>query len=462
MSKPTIASPIQLLAAGVLILAGLVLAQQETDQVAVMRIKGAIGPATTDYLVRGMADAEAAGDQAVVILIDTPGGLDAATRDINQAILASKIPVITYVSPEGARAASAGTYIMYASHVAAMAPATNLGAATPVQIIGGGQPDKPAEKDRDKAEGEDGDGEGESEPAPSATDAMSRKAINDSVAYIRGLAEKRGRNADWAEEAVREAASLSASKALEQGVIDLVADSLDDLLDQLDGREIDLGDRTVTLNTADAPIRMLEPDWRNQLLAKITDPTVAYLLFIIGLYGLLLEGYNPGVLVPGIVGGIALILALYAFQVLPINYAGVALILLGLALIVAEAFAPSFGILGIGGIVALVIGSIILIDTDLPGFAVSRSLIAGIAAVSGLAFLGITLAAVKARQRPVVSGAETVFGMTGEVLDGDGRIHVAGEDWLTSSDDPLAPGDRVEVTGRDGLVLKVRKVIKGD
>ncbi len=446
------------LAAGLLILGGLLVAQ-ESSQVSVMRIKGAIGPATTDYLVRGLADAEAAGDQAVVILIDTPGGLDAATRDINQAILGARIPVITYVSPEGARAASAGTYILYASHVAAMAPATNLGAATPVQIIGGGQPEKPAPEQEGGEEGDGGEeGKETSKPSPSPGEAMSKKAINDSVAYIRGLAEKRGRNADWAEEAVREAASLSASKALEANVIDLIADSLDDLLVQLDGREVEVGSRTVTLNTADAPVRMLEPDWRNQLLAKITDPTVAYLLFIIGLYGLLLEGYNPGVLVPGIVGGIALILALYAFQVLPINYAGVALILLGLGLIVAEAFAPSFGILGIGGIVALVIGSIILIDADLPGFGVSRSLIAGIAAVSGLAFLGITMAAVKARRRPLVSGMQTVFGMTGEVMDAHGRIHIAGEDWLTSSDEPLAPGDKVEVTGAEGLVLKVRKI----
>ncbi|MDJ0654998.1 MAG: nodulation protein NfeD [Xanthomonadales bacterium] len=437
---------------------------QVQRSVAVLEVKGAIGPATTDYLVRGMERAAADGAEAVIILMDTPGGLDAATRDINQAILASPVPVVTYVSPEGARAASAGTYILYASHVAAMAPATNLGAATPVNIMGGQQPGgKPRTKPAD-SETEDGE-DTESTPEPAAAEpdnATSRKAINDSVAYIRGLAEKRGRNADWAEKAVREAASLSASAALEIGVIDLMADSLTDLLQALDGREVEVRGETITLATADAAINRIEPDWRNRLLSKITDPTVAYLLFIVGLYGLLLEGYNPGVLVPGIVGAISLIMALYAFQVLPINYAGVALIVLGLVLMVAEAFAPSFGALGIGGIIALVIGSLIMVDTDLPGFGVSRSLIGGIAVTSGLAFLAVTIALVKARSRPLAIGKDTIIGAVTTVMDPSGRVHVEGEDWTTDIGSTLAEGQPVRVVGIEGVTLNIEKIEQGD
>ena len=423
----------------------------KADSVAVLTIKGAIGPATTDYLRRGIERATAAGDHALILKIDTPGGLDAATRDINKAILASSIPIIAYVSPQGARAASAGTYILYASHVAAMAPATNLGAATPVQLIGAGpgsKKDPPEEDEQD---------DNAQQPAGSQ-DAMSKKVINDAVAYIRGLAERRGRNADWAESAVREAKSISASVALEKNVIDLIAKSLPDLLSQLEGLEIEMAQGTVTLHTADATLNVIEPDWRNRLLAHITDPTVAYLLFIIGLYGLLLEGYNPGSFLPGITGAICLMLALYAFQVLPINYIGVGLILLGLALMAAEAFAPSFGVLGIGGIVSLVIGSIILIDSDIPGLLVSRSLIAGIAVLSGLAFLGMTAMLMRIRGQPLSSGNSLLIGARGEVIDDLGRIHIRGEHWLTRSDEALNPGDKVEVMSLDGLTLNVRKM----
>jgi membrane-bound serine protease (ClpP class) len=429
------------------------------DSVALLTINGAIGPATTDYLVRGIDQAIDNGDQAVILQIDTPGGLDAATRDINKAILASAIPVITYVSPEGARAASAGTYILYASHVAVMAPATNLGAATPVQIIGGNQKsDDPKSEEGDNQGEENGDRE-----APSETGTMSRKMINDATAYIRGLAERRGRNAEWAERAVREAESISASVALEIKVIDLLAESLTDLLQQLDGREVEMAQGTVTLSTADARLNVIEPDWRNRLLARITDPTVAYLLFIIGLYGLMLEGYHPGALVPGITGAISLMLALYAFQVLPINYIGVGLILLGLALMAAEAFAPSFGTLGIGGIVALVIGSIILIDSDVPGLLVSRSLIAAIATLSGILFLGLMWMLLRTRHQPPSSGTGPLIGASGEVIDQLGRIHLRGEDWMTRSDEPLSPGDQVEVLSIDGLTLYVRKLeLKGE
>jgi len=460
-----------LFAAAGIVLAGLASDRlgAEGTRVAVLDVKGAIGPATTDYLVRGIEDAAEAGDEAVVIRIDTPGGLDAATRDINQAILAAPLPVITWVHPEGARAASAGTYILYASHVAAMTSATNLGAATPVQIMGGpggGSGDESPKRDPGnddaQSEADSGANGNAADDGPAPADAMSRKAINDSVAYIRGLAEKRGRNADWAEAAVRRAESFTASAALEQNVVDLIAETLDDLLEQLDGREIELRDATVTLTTAGAATRTIEPDWRNRILARITDPTVAYLLFLIGLYGLLLEGYNPGVLVPGVIGAICLVLALYAFQVLPINYAGVLLILLGIALMVAEAFAPSFGVLGIGGIVALVFGSVILIDPAMPGVVVSRGVIGGIAGLSAIAFLGLSVFLVRSRRRPLASGEALIVGQLTEVIDAAGRVHLQGEDWQTRSPDDLRTGDRVEVVGIDGLHLEVRKLTKQD
>src|SRR5690606_22207264 len=301
-----------------------------------------------------------------IVQLDTPGGLDTAMRDMIKATLASPVPVVIYVAPSGARAASAGTYLLYASHVAAMAPATNLGAATPVQI---GSPPPPSSKPEQKEEKDD------KEEPPVAGTAAERKAINDSIAYIRGLAELRGRNAEWAESAVRTAASLSASAALEQNVIDIVAEDLDDLLRQLDGRRVRVSTGEVQLATRSLEVERIEIDWRTQLLSVITNPNVAYLLMLIGVYGLLLEGYNPGAILPGVVGGICLLLALYAFQVLSVNYAGLALMVLGIALIIAEAFSPSFGALGLGGIIAFVIGSIILMDTEVPGFQIARSLI---------------------------------------------------------------------------------------
>ncbi len=433
------------------------LASHATAPVATLTIDGAIGPATTDYLVRGIDQAHGDGAQAVVIQLDTPGGLDAATREINQAILAAPIPVVTYVTPEGARAASAGTYILYASHIAAMAPATNLGAATPVNLMGGASPPD-ADERTGPAEGESDEDDQEPTSAPSAGSAMERKTINDSVAYIRGLAEKRGRNADWAEAAVREAVSLSANEALAQNVIDLVAASLTDLLQQLNGRVIALSNgQTVTLATTDVETIPIEPDWRNRLLAQITDPTIAYLLFMIGLYGLLLEGYNPGALVPGVIGAISLVLALYAFQVLPINYAGLALIVLGIMLIVAEAFAPSFGALGIGGIAALVIGSVILIDTDVPGLRVSLWLIASLAVAAGVGLLWMIGKIGRLRRTAPITGSAAMLGTEVEVLDADGRVLLAGEVWKSQSEQPLQVGDKVTVTGIDGLIVKVEK-----
>ncbi|MDF0734192.1 nodulation protein NfeD [Pseudomonas entomophila] len=403
-------------------------------------IDDAIGPASADYLVRGLEQANAQGAQLVVIRMDTPGGLDSAMRQIVKAILASPVPVATYVAPGGARAASAGTYILYASHVAAMAPGTNLGAATPVQI-----------------------GAGDKEPgkADPQQDTLARKQVNDAAAYIRGLAQLRGRNADWAEKAVREAVSLSASEALRLKVIDQLANDLPDLLRQLDGKTLSAADQPRVLKTAGATVVEHLPDWRTRLLAVITNPSVALILIMIGVYGLLFEFMNPGSGVGGVIGGICLLLALYALQLLPVSYAGVALILLGLAFMVAEAFLPSFGVVGFGGIVAFVVGAVILMDTDAPGFGIPLALIVGLASVSALLLGGVLGMAIKARQRALVSGDAGLVGSLATVtqVTADnpfcGSVQAQGEQWQVRCATPLQPGQHVRVTARDGVVLEV-------
>ncbi len=444
-----------------------------------LTVDGAIGPATTDYLTRGIQTAEERGVDLLIIRMDTPGGLTEATRDIVKAIRSSQVPVATWVAPGGARAASAGTYILYASHVAAMAPSTNVGAATPVSIGGGAPqaPDEP-EKNPDQEGGGGGeeaeDGTGSTEPdgeAPESDDAAEsekpssaseRKAINDAAAWIRGLAQETGRNAEWAERAVREGVSLTSEEAVEQNVADLIAADLTALLESADGREVDVLGDPVTLATAGAAVETIEPDWRSELLAIITNPTVAYLLMMIGIYGLLLEGYNPGALVPGTVGAICLLLALYAFQVLPVNYAGLLLILLGIILIVSEALVPSFGALGFGGIVAMVVGSIILMDTDVPGFEIAMEVIGSVATLSGVIMFAIAYMAVKAWRSPVVSGAEEIESATAEVISTvdatDGWVYMLGERWQARSDRPIPPGTPVRVTGRQGLIVRVEPI----
>lgn len=439
----------------------------------VLTVDDAIGPATRDYIVRGIEQAEDEGAGLVVLRLNTPGGLDASMRDIIRKVLASEVPVVTWVAPPGSRAASAGTYMLYASHVAAMAPATNLGAATPVQIGGGGgQEDEqtsPIERAREalqdesdeETSDESGDAEApQSDQAPSG-DASSRKVINDAVAYIRGLAERHGRNADWAERAVREAVSLGATEALEQNVIDVVAESLPALLEAIDGREVRMDDGPRTLATAELETVEIEADWRTELLAIITNPTLAYILLMVGVYGLILEGYNPGALVPGVIGGICLLLALYAFQILPVNYAGLALMALGLALIAVEIFVPSFGILGIGGIVAVVFGSVILFDSGVPGLEMNTGLVAGMGLGSALIFGAIVWLAARSIRKPRLGGREALVGQEAEAVsdfsDGEGRVHLQGEDWRATSGRPVSRGDKVRIVDMEdqGFVLDV-------
>jgi membrane-bound serine protease (ClpP class) len=421
--------------------------------VRVLTVQGAISPASADYLLRGLDSAIKDKAQLVVIEMDTPGGLDTSMRDIIKAILASPVPVATYVSPKGARAASAGTYLLYASHIAAMAPATNLGAATPVELapVGGDKPSTPDKPDTEKP--------ADAKPAENLPgDPKMRKAVHDAAAYIRSLAELRGRNVEWAERAVREAVSLSASEALKLNVIDLIATDLDDLLKQVNGRRIKMDGQTITLDTSNATIERVLPDWRSRLLAVIGDPSIAYILMLLGIYGLIYEFANPGMMFPGVVGGICLLLGLFALQVMPISYVGLALMILGIILMIGEAFVPSFGALGVGGVIAFIIGSVMLIDTDVPGYGIPWALIVPVGVASGLFSFFVVGMALKARARPVVTGSEEMIGAQGEILEDmerEGWARVHSEQWRVRSKVPLKRGSQVRVRARHDLILNV-------
>jgi len=412
----------------------------------VLTIEGAIDPASADYVVRGIAAAKPEDTAVIVLKMDTPGGLDTSMRAIIRAILASPVPVVAYVAPSGARAASAGTYIAYASPIAAMAPGTNLGAATPIAI--GGMPGMPG-----------GGGNGAAKPAPNeASSTEGRKILNDAMAYIRSLAELNGRNAEWAVEAVRGAASLSASEALKLHVIDLIADDVPDLLRAVDGRVVKVSGRPEELATAGLSVVEIRPDWRTRFLAIVTDPSVAYLLMLLGAYGLIFELLSPGAVLPGTIGAISLILALFGLDLLPVDVAGVGLVLLGIGMMVAEAVIGAFGVIGMGGIVAFGIGSVLMFRGGGPGFGVPLAVVMGATTATAAFFLLALAMLLRARRRPVVSGGEALIGAAAQVIAWEGTkgtVRVAGEVWQARGAADLAVGDPVRVEGRENLVLEV-------
>ncbi|GAB4391471.1 MAG: nodulation protein NfeD [Gammaproteobacteria bacterium] len=463
-----------------------------------LKVDSAISPAVADYIVRGIEQAKQQQAQLIIIQLDTPGGLDKSMRSIVKAYLASTVPIVTFVAPSGARAASAGTFMLYASHIAAMAPGTNLGAASPVQVGGGGGLPKPSntphedetnpkqttpkqydslpskvtspnaqavDKQQNKSPNSADNNvmqepsSASKKPVNSNEQAMRAKVTNDASAYIRSLAELHGRNVKWAEAAVREASTLTAEAAFKQNVIDIVANDVSDLLTKLNGRIVKLKDKTVQLDTKNINIVLQEPDWRNKFLTVITDPSVAYILLLVGIYGLFFEFANPGFVIPGVAGAISLLLAMYALQLLPISFAGLGLILLGMIFMVAEAFIPSFGALGIGGVIAFVVGSVLLFDSDLPGFQIAWPIIAGAAIVNAAFFLLIVTVAIKSFSRKTVIGIEvTLVGAKGKALEtftSIGQIRVHGEIWKAQTNQPIQKNQEVIIVGAHGLKLIV-------
>lgn len=436
----------------------------QADEVWVIEVNGGIGPATSDYLTREIEQAYDEQAKFVILKMNTPGGLDSSMRDIIRSITTSPIPIATWVGPAGSRAASAGTYILLASHIASMAPGTNLGAATPVSLGGGKAPSDPLSPQDDSNqedkvnESEQGDINQENSEQVKATTAMEKKVINDAAAYIVSLAKLHNRNEEWAEKAVREAASLDSENALALNVIDFMASDLPQLIEMTNGRNVTINGVSQEIQLNDVAFVEREQDWRFSLLSVITNPNVAYILMLIGIYGLLLEFYNPGVGLPGVLGGICLLLAMCSLQMLPVSYAGLALILLGIALMIAEAFSPSFGIFGLGGVAAFSLGSIMLMDTEVPGYQIALPLIIGISLFS-VAFIVMTISMlVRVRNKPVTTGMEAVVGETGKVVSGfpgSGRVLVEGEVWQAKCVSELQVGQNIRVTKLDGLLLDV-------
>jgi membrane-bound serine protease (ClpP class) len=433
----------------VILLALIVTPAGAAERAVVLDIDGVIGPAIADYVVREIDAAAPSQDGLIVLRMNTPGGLDTSMREIDTAILASPVPVATFVAPSGARAASAGTYIAYASAIAAMAPGTNIGAATPIQL--GGNPLAPGSGPDQKSQTPGKAGE----PA----DTETRKVINDAVAYIRSLAAVNGRNADWAENAVRSAVSLPAAEAQKQHVVDVVATDIPDLLRQIDGRTVTVAGKPQRLATVGLRVVDVPPDWRIRLLALVTNPNVAFILMLIGVYGLILEFFNPGAVAPGLIGAISLVVALYALALLPINYAGAALVLIGIGLMIAEAHIGALGAIGVGGVAAFVIGALMMFPSNVPGLALSGVVVTGAALGSAVLFLLALAALLRSRRRPVVTGGEALIGASGETVSWqghEGRVRVQGEIWRARADAPLPDGARIKVVSRDGLVLVVR------
>lgn len=433
-------------------------ATTEGRPVVVADLKGVIGPATAHFVEKSIRTANDRQAELLVLRINTPGGLVTSMRDMIEDIITAPLPVVGYVAPPGARAASAGTYIMYATHVAAMAPGTNIGAATPIQV--GGLPSLPSPGGKDGQKDDSSEGKnGDQSPENLMPDEPEKvKAVNDAVAFIRSLAELRGRNVDWAEKAVRQAATLTAEGAREQNVVEIVAADLDELLQALDGRHVMVGKDERILSTAGARIEQLQPSVISELLAIITNPNVALILMMIGVYGLIFEFANPGSIGPGVVGIICIILGLYALNQLPLDYAGLALILLGMIFMTIEAFTPSFGVFGFGGITAFIIGATILVDTDVPAYQISRSVIAGTAIVSGLIVILLLGYVLRASRHPVRTGKAGITGQEAEVIDwsdGEGHVWLAGESWQAKSHDTLKEGDKVLVQQLDGITLRV-------
>ena len=424
---------------------------QSNEKIAVLlKINSGIGPAVQDYVKRGIEQAVQQHAAIVVLQIDTPGGLSKSMRGIIKAILGSPVPVITYVAPSGARAASAGTYILYASHIAAMAPGTNLGAATPVSIgmPGAAPPRKGGPSQKDLAK----------KSSKQATDPKAQKAINDAKAYIRALAELRGRNAQWAEKAVTAADSITAKEAVKLNVVNFMAKTIPNALELANGMKVSVRNQPMTIHSSGLSVKEIKPDWRTEFLTIITDPSVAYILLMLGVYGIFFEFVNPGFIVPGVVGGISLLLAVYALQLLPINYAGLGLIILGVAFLIAELFVTSFGVLGIGGVISFVAGSVLLMDTGVSGFTIPVAIIATVSLITALFFLLLIQLMIRARYRPVVSGMERLQDQVGTVIERNNKpwIKLEGELWQVESVDDLQPGDEVTVIGIQGLILHVR------